>query len=216
MLFLTSVITPPFFLSFLSLLKTWYPLILKDLSSCKCVSWMQQMFTLFSCRKCCSSALLLDTPSAFQCMMFMTGCSFCFELMFFRPVAFLVPLTPQDETKVPPVALVGLLRGREPGTALAWWILTGRAPYRLVVIPSVIMAVNACCCGLLECANYGPSPSTSALRVSVMVTSPLASGIRPFLEAQEGLYRSRTGFILGVFSRSLSHKWACRKVAEVW
>jgi hypothetical protein len=43
-------------------------------------------------------------------------------------------------------------------------VLTGRAPYRLVVIPSVIMAVNACCCGLLECANYGPAPTTSALR----------------------------------------------------
>jgi hypothetical protein len=76
-------------------------------------------------------------------------------------------------------------------------------------------AVNACCCGLLECANYGPAPPTSALRVSVMVTSPLASGIRHFLEAQEGLYRSQTGFILGVFSRSLSHKWVCRKATEV-
>ena len=178
---------------------------------------MQQMLTLFSCRKCCSSALLLDTPSAFQCIMLMTGCSFCFELVLFRPVAFLIrPLTPQDETKVPPVALAGLFRGREPGTALAWWVLTGRAPYRLVVISSVIMAVNACCCGLLECANYGPAPPISALRVSVRVTSPLASGIRPFLEAQEGLYRSQTGFILGVFSRSLSHKRVCRKATEVW
>jgi hypothetical protein len=46
-------------------------------------------------------------------------------------------------------------------------VLTGRAPYRLVVISSVILAVNACCCGLLECANYGPAPPTSALRVSV-------------------------------------------------
>ena len=89
-------------------------------------------------------------------MMLMTGCSFCFELVLFRPVAFLIrPLTPQDETKVPPVALVGLLRGREPGTAPAWWVLAGQAPCRLVVIPSVIMAVNAWCCGLLECANYG-------------------------------------------------------------
>jgi hypothetical protein len=72
-------------------------------------------------------------------------------MMVFRPVAFLVrPLTPQDETKVPLVALVGLLRGREPGTAPAWWVLTGRAPYRLVVIPSVIMAVNAWCCAPLS------------------------------------------------------------------
>jgi hypothetical protein len=77
------------------------------------------------------------------------------------------------------------------------------------------MAVNAWCCGLLECANDGPTHPTSALRVSVSVTSPLASGIRPFLEAQGGLYRSQTGFILGVFSRSLSHKWVCRKAAEV-
>ena len=149
-------------------------------------------------------------------MMLMTGCSFCFESMFFRPVAFLVrPLTPQDETKVPLVALVGLLRGRDHGTAPAWWVLTGRAPYRLVVIPSVIMAVNAWCCGLLECANYGPAPPTSTLRVSVRVTSPLASGIRPFLEAQEGLYRPQTGFILQVFSRSLFYKWVCRKAVEV-
>jgi hypothetical protein len=86
----------------------------------------------------------------------MTGCSFCFELMLFWPVAFLIrPLTPQDETKVPPVALVELLRGRETGTAPAWWVLAGQAPCRLVVIPSVIMAVNAWCCGLLACANYG-------------------------------------------------------------
>ena len=80
---------------------------------------------------------------------------------------------------------------------------------------SVIMAVNAWCCGLLECANYGPAPPTSALRVSVRVTFPLASGIRSFLETQEGLYRSQTGFILGVFSRNLSHKWVCRKSTEV-
>ena len=63
-------------------------------------------------------------------------------------------------------------------------------------VSCVIMAVNAQCCGLLECANYGPAPPTSALKVSVRVTSPLASGIRPFLEALEGLYRSQTGFIL--------------------
>jgi hypothetical protein len=63
------------------------------------------------------------------------------------------------------------------------------------------MAVNVWCCGLLECTNYGPAPPTSALRVSVRVTSPIASGIRPFLEAQVGLYRSQTGFILWVFSR---------------
>ena len=54
---------------------------------------------------------------------------------------------------------------------------------------SVIMAVNVWCCGLLECANCGPAHPTSALRVSVRVT--LASGIRPFMEAQEGLYRSQ-------------------------
>jgi hypothetical protein len=30
-----------------------------------------------------------------------------------------------------------------------------------------------------------------------MVTYPLASGIRPILEAQEGLYTSQTGFISG-------------------
>jgi hypothetical protein len=41
-----------------------------------------------------------------------------------------------------------------------------------------------------------------ALRVSVRVTSSLASGIRPFLEALEGLYRSQTGFILRVFSQA--------------
>jgi hypothetical protein len=34
----------------------------------------------------------------------------------------------------------------------------------------------------------------------------IASGIRPFLEAQEELYRSQAGFILGVFSRSLSQR----------
>jgi len=70
----------------------------------------------------------------------------------------------------------------------------------ILMCHNVIMAVNVWCCGLLECANYGPGPPTSALRVSVRVTSPLASGIRPFLEAQEGLYRSQTGFILRVFS----------------
>jgi hypothetical protein len=59
------------------------------------------------------------------------------------------------------------------------------------------MAVNAWCCGLLECANYGPAPPTSTLRVSVRVTSPLASGIRSFLEAQEGFYRSQTGLFSG-------------------
>ena len=63
--------------------------------------------------------------------------------------------------------------------------------------PSVIMAVDQWCCGLLECANYGPAPPTSALRVSIRATSPLASGIRPLLEAHEGLYRSQTGFISG-------------------
>ena len=68
------------------------------------------------------------------------------------------------------------------------------------VIPSVKMAVNVWCCGLLECTNYGPAPPTSALGVSVRVTAPLASGIRPFLEAQEGLIRSQTEFILRVFS----------------
>jgi len=47
---------------------------------------------------------------------------------------------------------------------------------------SVIMAVNAWCGDLLECANYDPVPPTSALMVSVRVTSLLASGIRPFLE----------------------------------
>ena len=103
-------------------------------------------------------------------------------MFFWPPVAFLVrPLTPQDETKVPPIPLVWLLRGREPGTAPAWWVLIGRAPYRLVAIASVMIALNAWCCGLLECASYGPAPPTSALKVS----SPLASGIRPFLEAQE-------------------------------
>jgi hypothetical protein len=30
---------------------------------------------------------------------------------------------------------------------------------------------------LLECANYGPAPPTSALRISVRITSPLASVI---------------------------------------
>ena len=59
-----------------------------------------------------------------------------------------------------------------------------------------MMAVNACCCGLLECANYGPAPPTSALMVSVRVTSPLASGISHFLEAQERLYRYQTGLFL--------------------
>ena len=77
------------------------------------------------------------------------------------------------------------------------------------------MAINAWYCGLLECANYGPAPTTSALGVPVRVTFPLASGMRPFLEAQEGLYRSQTGFILGVFSRSLSHKLEWRKAADV-
>jgi hypothetical protein len=38
------------------------------------------------------------------------------------------------ETNISPIPLVGLLRGREPGTALAWWVLTGRAPYRLIVV----------------------------------------------------------------------------------
>ena len=118
--------------------------------------------------------------------MLMTDCSFCFELMFCWPVAFLCrPLTPPDETKVPPIPLVGLLRGKEPGIALAWWVLTGRAPYRLIVIASVMITLNAWCCGLLECADYGPAPPTSALKVSVRVTSPLTSGIIPFLEAQE-------------------------------
>jgi hypothetical protein len=86
----------------------------------------------------------------------------------------------------------------------------------LIVIASVMITLNAWCCGLLECANYGPSPPTSTLKVSVRVTSPLGFGIRPFLEAQEWLYRSQTGFILKVFSRSLSHKWVCHKAAEVW
>ena len=147
---------------------------------------MQLILTLFSCRNSCSSFFLLDTPSAFQCKMLITDCSFCFELMFFWTVAFLCrPLTPPDETKVPTIPLVGLLRGREPGTALAWWVLTGQAPYRLIVIASVMITLNAWCCGLLECANYGPAPPTSALKVSVRVTSPLISGIRPSLEAQE-------------------------------
>ena len=112
-------------------------------------------------------------------MMLIAGCSFCFRL-FFWPVAFLDrPLAPRDEIKVPPVALVGLFRGREPGTAPAWWDITERAQYRLVAVPSVIMAVNAWCCGLLKCASYGPSPPTSALRVSVSATPPLAFPIRP-------------------------------------
>ena len=76
------------------------------------------------------------------------------------------------------------------------------------------MDVNVWCCGLLECAHYGPAPPTSALRVSVRVTSPLGSGIRPFMEAQEGLCKSLTGFIIGGFSRNPSHKWVCRKAAE--
>jgi hypothetical protein len=147
---------------------------------------MQLILTFFSCRNSCRSSFLLDTPSAFQCKMLMTDCSFCFELMFFWSVAFLCrPLPPQDETMVPPIPLVGLLRDREPDTALAWWVLTGRPPYRLIVIASVRIALNAWCCDLLECANYGPTPPTSALKVSVRVTSPLGSGIRPFLEAQE-------------------------------
>ena len=158
-LFLTRVITPPFFLSFLSLLKTWYPLILKGLSSCRCVSSIQQMFTLFSWRKCCSSSFLFDTPSAFHWTMLMSGCSFFFGLIFLWSVAVLVcPLTPQDETKVPPVALVRLLRGLEPGAAPAWWVLKGRAPNRLIMVSSVILAVVAWYCGLLECAI---SPNTS-------------------------------------------------------
>ena len=141
---------------------------------------MQLILTLFSCRSSCSSYFLLDTPSAFQCKMLKTDCSFCFQLMFLYR-----PLTPPDETKISPIPLVGLLRCREPGTALAWWVLTGRAPYRLIVIASVMITLNAWCCGRLECANYGPAPPTSALKVSVRVTSPLTSGIRPFLEAQE-------------------------------
>jgi hypothetical protein len=68
--------------------------------------------------------------------------------------------------------------------------------------------VNICCIQrgvvLLECANYGPAPPTSALRVSVRITSPLASGIWPFLEAQEGHYRSQAWFILRVSLGSLS------------
>jgi hypothetical protein len=59
------------------------------------------------------------------------------------------------------------------------------------------MAVNAWCWGLLECTNYGLAPPTSALRVSVRVISSLASGIIPFLEAQEGHYRSQTGLCSG-------------------
>jgi hypothetical protein len=67
--------------------------------------------------------------------------------MFFWPVAFLCrSLTPQDETNISPIPLVGLLRGREPGTALAWWVLTGRAPYRLIVFASVMIALNAWNC----------------------------------------------------------------------
>ena len=50
--------------------------------------------------------------------------------------------------------------------------------WKCVCVYIYIMAVNAWCCGLLECANYGPAPQTSALRVSVRVISPLASGIR--------------------------------------
>ena len=67
--------------------------------------------------------------------MLMSGCSFFFGLIFLWSVALLVcPLTPQDETKVPPVELVTLLRGLEPGAALAWWVLTGRAPNRVIVV----------------------------------------------------------------------------------
>ena len=44
-------------------------------------------------------------------------------------------------------------------------------------VSCVIMAVNAWRCGLLECANYGPAPPTSALKISVRVTAPLASSI---------------------------------------
>ena len=74
----------------------------------------------------------------------------------------------------------------------------------LIKCSCVIMAVNAWCCGLLEGGNYSRAPPTSELRISVRVISPLASGIIPFLEVQEGLYRSQIGSIVGVFSRSIS------------
>ena len=134
------------------------------------------MLTLFSCGKCCSSSLLLDAPSAFQCMMLMTGCSFNFDLVFLRPVALLVrPLTPQDEPTVPPIAFDGFLRDREPGTAHAWWVLTGRAPYRLVVISSVIMAVCAWCSGLLRVRYIAQHRRLQHPRFSVGLISPLTS-----------------------------------------
>ena len=73
------------------------------------------------------------------------------------------------------------------------------------------MAVNVWCCGLLQCANDGPAPPTSALRVSVRVTYPLASGIRPILEAQERLHTSQTGFISGFSPEAFPIKGYARR-----
>ena len=80
------------------------------------------------------------------------------------------------------------------------------------------MCHNCCKCVVLwsvKVCQLRSSTSDFSTEGFCQGTSPLASGIRPFLEVLEGHYRSQTGFILRVFSRRLSHKWVCRTAAEV-
>ena len=86
---------------------------------------------------------MLETPSAFQCTMLrvLLTCDF-----FWLPVAFLPrPLALRDDGR-PSSRWGGPLRGLGPGTAPAWWVLTGRAPLLLIKWSSSVILR---CCAVL-------------------------------------------------------------------